>query len=98
MEIRVLKKMPYAQAHVRVGDDGAAYLISYTTLVAELDAEGWLRVYGLHSQTTRRHIAAFVREYADLDYSLAKLIYEDKLVYNIFTGKVLEYATFYDEG
>ena len=97
MEIKVLSAMPYAQAHVRIGDDGAVYLISYTTLVAEIDAEGWLRVYGLYSQTTRRHIGAFVREYANCDYSLAKLIYEDDMVYNILTGEVLDYANFYDE-
>ena len=97
MEIKVLSAMPYAQAHVRIGDDGAVYLISYTTLVAEIDAEGWLRVYGLYSQTTRRHIGAFVREYADCDYSLAKLIYEDDMVYNILTGEVLDYAEYYQD-
>ena len=97
MEIKVLSAMPYAQAHVRIGDDGSVYLISYTTLVAEIDPEGWLRVYGLYSQTTRRHISAFVREYAGCEYSLAKLIYEDDMVYNIHTGEVLDYANFYDE-
>ena len=97
MEIKVLSAMPYAQAHVRIDDNGSVYLISYTTLVAEIDPEGWLRVYGLYSRTTRRHISAFVREYADCDYSLAKLIYEDDMVYNILTGEVLDYANFYDE-
>ena len=97
MEIRVLSAMPYAQAHVRIGEDGAIYLISYTTLVAEIDSEGWLRVYGLYSQTTRRHISAFVREYANCDYSLAKTIYEDDMVYNIDTGEVVDYEDFYTE-
>lgn len=97
MEIRVLSAMPYAQAHIRIGDDGSIYLFSYTTLVAEINPDGWLYVYGLHSQTTRRHIGAFVREYANCDYSLAKLIYEDGMVYNIHTGEVVDYEDFYAE-
>lgn len=97
MEIRVLSAMPYAQAHVRIGDDGAAYLISYTTLVAEISRDGWLCVYGLYSRTTRRHISAFVREYAKCEYSIAKLIYEDNMVYNIHTGEIVDYKDFYTE-
>lgn len=97
MEIRVLSAMPYAQAHVRIGDDGTVYLFSYTTLVAEISPDGWLRVYGLYSQTTRRHIGAFVREYAKCDYPLAKSVYENDMVYNIHTGEAVDYEDFYAE-
>ena len=97
MEIRVLFAMPYAQAHIRIGDDGTVYLFSYATLVAEISPDGWLRVNGLYSQTTRRHIGAFVREYAKCEYSVARLIYENGMVYNIHTGEVVDYEDFYTE-
>ena len=97
MEIRVLSAMPYAQAHIRIGDDGTVYLFSYATLVAEISPDGWLRVNGLYSQTTRRHIGAFVREYAKCEYSVARFIYENGMACNIHTGEVVNYEDFYTE-
>lgn len=95
--IKVLKSMPYAQAHIRVLDDGAVHLFSYETLVAEIDSDGWLRIYGLFSQTTRKHISAFMREYTPCDYYTAKHIYQSDMVLNIHTGEVLEYENYYQE-
>ncbi len=96
--IKVLKAMPYAQAHIRICEDGTIHLFSYETLVAEIDADGWLRVYGLYSATTRKHISAFMREYTPCDYYTAKHIYETDMVINIHTGEVLEYNEYYGEG
>jgi hypothetical protein len=38
--------------------------------------------------TTRRHISAFVREYANISYQLARELYEKNMIYNIYTGEV----------
>ena len=89
MTIKKLTRMPYAQAHVEI-HDGTISLFSYVTLVADIDKDGWLTVYGLYSQTTRKHISAFCREYANCDYQTAKQIYNDGYKYNIHTGEVIE--------
>lgn len=89
MTIRKLIKMPYAQAHVEICDN-VINLFSYVTLVATIDADGWLTVYGLYSQTTRKHIGAFCKEYANCDYQTAKQIYNDGYKFNIYTGEIVE--------
>lgn len=87
---RILSAMPYAQAKVLVMDNGNIVLRSYYTGVATLTAEGWLTIHGLYSATTRKHIGAFMREYAKADYQLAKQIYTDGYTYNIYTGEVVK--------
>lgn len=77
----------YAQAHKEVTSHGLD-LYSYTTKVAEL-RDGWLRINGLHSMTTRRHISWFMRELG-FTYQLAKQLYEDNKIFNIYTGEVKE--------
>jgi hypothetical protein len=89
MSIKKLTKMPYAQAHVEIHGN-TINLFSYVTLVATIDADGWLTVYGLYSQTTRRHIGAFCKEYANCDYHTAKQIYNDGYKFNIHTGEIVE--------
>ena len=59
MTIKKLTKMPYANAHIEIDENGNVYLYSYVTLVAELTADKWLTVFGLYSMTTRKHISAF---------------------------------------
>lgn len=87
--IKKLSAMPYAQAHIEIDGDGNICLFSYVTLVAKINADGWLSVYGLYSQTTRRHISAFVREYASpLTYQDAKSCYENNKTVNYLTGEV----------
>ena len=83
-----LNAMPYAQAKVRMLS-GFYHneLVSYQTTVAAIRG-GLLYIYGLYSQTTRRHIGAYVREYANISYQLAKDLYEKKMKYNIYTGEV----------
>lgn len=86
-----LTAMPYAQAKVAIVYDGS-YLVSYSTLVATIK-DGWLMVHGLYSATTRRHISAYVREYAGVDYSIAKRCVVEKLNYNIHTGEFMSRET-----
>lgn len=88
--IRKLKKMPYANATIIENDSKNINLISYVTIVIEIK-DGWLQVNGLYSMTTRRHISNFMREFG-FSYQLAKQLYEDKMVLNIFTGEVKNLA------
>lgn len=87
--ITTLSAMPYAQATVRKYEDGTIVLQSYSTAVAYIEPDGRLYIRGLYSATTRRHIGAFVKEYANLDYQTAKRIYEDGYGYNIRTGEIV---------
>lgn len=90
-----LKNMPYAQAKIRRGTNYVS-LVSYSTTVIEI-TDNTLRVYGLYSATTRRHISAFMREIG-LDYSIAKKCVKNGLYYSLtansfiepFTGEVVE--------
>ena len=85
-----LNKMPYAQAKVIITDNGNIILRSYYTDVAMIHSDGWLTIHGLYSATTRRHISAFVKEYANISYQLAKDLFLKKMAYNIYTGEVIE--------
>lgn len=83
---------PEANAWVWEYPDGHKTLCSYGTIVAECSAEGWVRVFGLYSATTRKHIGWFMHSLG-LDYPTAKEIYEEHLAINIHTGEVVD---FYD--
>lgn len=78
-----------AQAQV-VTKDGISVLVSYDTVVARLDNEGWLTVSGLYSMTTRRHIRWFLAEYCNGTwFSVARdVCVKDRMRYNIHTGEV----------
>ena len=83
-----LSAMPYAQAKVLRFEDGTIQLMSYATIVATIDRDGWLSIHGLYSMTTRKHIGAFMKEYTGMDYHTAKQIYTDGYQMNIHTGEV----------
>lgn len=85
-----LTTMPYAQATVLKMDNGNIILRSYNTDVILIQADGWMSINGLYSATTRRHIGAFVKEYAGISYQLAKQLYNDDYLYNIYTGEVVK--------
>lgn len=85
--LKNLSRIPYGQCKVYIDDNGNSYLISYTTTVAGI-VDGWLSVNGLYSATTRKHIGAYVAEYANINYQEAKKLYEDNYKYNIYTGEV----------
>ena len=91
MTIKKLAKMPYAQAHIEIDSENNISLWSYRTLVATINNEGWLTVYGLYSNTTRRHISAFMAEYTDFDYYMAKKAYEGGYTINLETGEIILY-------
>ena len=78
-----LTAMPYAQATV-YANPNCIKLVSYTTEVAAIIG-GVLVVWGLYSMTTRKHISAFVREYCDCDYAIAKKCYEQRCGFDIAT-------------
>ena len=95
MTIKKLSAMPYAQAHVEINDNGDICLFSYVTLVAWIDRDGWCACTGTYSQTTRKHISAFAKEYASpLDYYSFKKAYEGGYVVNRHTGEVLTYGEY----
>jgi hypothetical protein len=78
--ISTLKFMPYAQAKVYTEGDNAV-LRSYQTTVAVING-GYAFCYGLYSQTTRKHISAFARQFG-LSYDIFKKCYTKNLMYNI---------------
>ena len=90
MEIRKLKNMPYANAFVEYDNEtGNIYLWSYHTLVIVVE-DRKVYVNGLYSQTTRRHIGAFAKEYLGMDYNLMKNIYNDNYILDLETGELID--------
>lgn len=90
--VKKLALMPYAQAKVEISEyvnPGVIDLISYKTRVATISPDGWLTILGLYSMTTRKHISAFMREYAKCTFASAKLLYENGWKMNIHTGEII---------
>ena len=86
---RPLSRMPYATAGVNVECDGVS-LWSYTTCAAEIH-ENALTVSCLCSNTTRRHVSAFLREYAPrITYQDAKRAYNAGVPIDIRTGELIQ--------
>ena len=64
-------------------------LVSYTTVVCTIDNMGFLTCTCTYSNTTRKHIGAFLKEYAPrLSYYDVKKAYENRYAINIFTGEI----------
>ena len=94
MMIRKLTDHEYAQCHTEIAENGDTYFFSYQTMVAEIRVDEitgwrWLYVHGLYSATTRKQLGWFMREYCDMDYHTAKLIYEDNEWICLDTGEVV---------
>ena len=84
-----LTAIPYGNARVRIDTpNNCISLQSYDTTVAAIE-DDWLTIFGLYSMTTRKHIGAFCKEYANCDYQTAKTLYEGGVKMNIYTGEVL---------
>lgn len=79
----------YAQATILEYASGAKTLVSYKTPVIHVNEEGWLVVHGLYSMTTIKHIGWFMRELG-FSYQLAKQLYKDHKLFNIYTGEVID--------
>ena len=90
MITRKFKDHPHANAWIIEHPTGEKVLISYTTPVVEIDNEGWLKVNGLYSMTTIKHIGWFMRELG-FTYQLAKQLYNDRKEMNIYTGEVIDW-------
>lgn len=85
----------YAQCYMRHYEAGTTALISYNTCVAVVDDEGWLRVNGLYSMTTRKHLGWFAKELSrvfgiNLTYSDLRDLYTSGDMLNLLTGEVRE--------
>lgn len=74
-----------AQARINYYTNGMVALQSYNTIVVEVN-EGWVKVNGLYSATTRKHIGWFAKM-LNLTYQDLKSFYEDNMIYNIYTGE-----------
>ena len=86
--IKTLKNHSYAQAKVIIDNNGIS-LISYTTLVVNIDNDGFLTCTGLYSRTTIKHIGWFMQEYGHgLNYYDVKRAYNDDVGINIYTGEI----------
>lgn len=84
-----LSVMPYAQAGVVIHDNGQIDLMSYDTLAASIDKDGYLTVDCLCSVTTRKHVSAFLNEYApSIGYDTAKKLLKSGDAVNIYTGEI----------
>jgi len=84
---RALDRMPYAQAGVNARG-GAVILVSYDTVAADIE-NGFLTVSCLCSVTTRKHVSAFLKEYAPrLSYCDAKRAFQASKPINIETGEL----------
>ena len=90
--ITTLKSMPYAQAKVVFSQYGIT-LVSYDTPVAGIDTDGNVRVNGLYSTTTRRHLSVFARDYCGTNYYTLKRCYEENLMYNIYRKDFVDCKT-----
>ena len=87
--------MPYASAGVCF-QDNCIYLVSYVTPVIKIDENGWLTCTGTYSATTRKHISAFIKEYANgLSYYDIKASYEKHYAINILTGEIKSLDAYY---
>lgn len=62
-------------------------LLSYSTMVIEVNQFGWMRVNGLYSATTRKHIGWFMKHIRS-SYQTAKQLYEDNMTMNIYTKEI----------
>ena len=81
----------YANTYVRIYDNNTVQLVSYTTIVIEIDPWGWLTVNGLYSRTTIKHISWFMHE-RGFTYQLAKQLYLDNKEFNVYTGEIRDRA------
>ena len=90
MTIKKLTDHRYSQCHVEIASDGGISFFSYITLVCHIDAEGWLECTGTYSQTTRKQIGWFLKEYAPaMTYHMVKQAYIDNMAININTAEVI---------
>lgn len=87
-----------AQSYLKVYDDGVITFISYTTMIAKIDEDGWLTVVNWYgSNTTIRHIGWFAKWINkninvcgenNLCWQDLKDMYDRGYRYNVITGEI----------
>lgn len=86
-----LQFLPYGQARARVFENGTIQLISYNTIVCEIDTDKYLSCTGTYSQTTRKHIGKFLKQFApQLNYYDAKNAFLNHYKINIDNGDIID--------
>lgn len=84
---KALKYCPRGSAGIIKNSHGI-HLVSYTTRVISITPDGWLDCTGTYSATTRKHIGAFLKEYApSLCYYDVKRAFIGNYEININTGE-----------
>ena len=88
-----LNRMPYANCIVFHKDNICQYgLISYNTVICYIDKGVLYLSDRLYSNTTIKHISAFLREYNIMDYySYKDLVKQGVYKYDLIENKILEY-------
>lgn len=79
-----------AAAKINYYEDGSMELVSYKTVVATVDSEGWVHLNGLYSMTTIKHIGWFAR-LIGTDYHTLKGLLMDHKDMNLNTGEVVDW-------
>lgn len=89
-----LEYCPYGSAGVVFPDGGGVVLVSYTTPVCGIDANGMAWCRGTYSATTRKHIGAFCKEYGKgiLDYYTMKALAANREKLDMATGELVPMA------
>lgn len=91
MSIKRFEGHEHAAAKVITWSTGTVDLVSYSTTVARIDAEGWLQVGGLYSRTTIKHLGWFAKSLGLTYYDL-KALYLNGDEMNIHTGELRKAA------
>jgi hypothetical protein len=85
-----LKYCPYGSCGVNVYSDGRIDLISYTTRVITITPDRYIYCTGTYSNTTAKHINAFLKEYApSFTYYDMKKSAREKIAFNLDTREVI---------
>lgn len=87
--IKKLNSHPYSHCHVEIDGMGGIHFISYKSEVITISPAGWLYCHGLYSETIRKQIGWFMREYCSpLTYYDVKHCYYHDMQLNIHTGRI----------
>ena len=70
------EKSFYGKAHV-IATEKAVYLVSYETIVCKIEDNKLVKLWGGYSDTTKRHINEFIRQYGHCIETLNKKQWEN---------------------
>lgn len=90
MTVKRFEGHEHAAAKINYYENGSFELVSYSTIVATVDKNGWLHVNGLYSRTTIKHLSWFMKMCGS-SYQTAKQLLTDNMDMNIYTGEVVDW-------